>query len=51
MKRVLRDVMVGAMTGVAAVSASVLAAQPAMAQDAARTPQPARLSQMFLQEI
>ncbi len=40
MKRVLRDVMVGAMTGVAAVSASVLAAQPAIAQDAARPQQP-----------
>lgn len=32
MKRVLRDVMVGAVTGVAAVSASVLAAQPSLAQ-------------------
>ncbi|MDX2233779.1 MAG: outer membrane protein assembly factor BamA [Hyphomonadaceae bacterium] len=39
MKRVLRDVMVGAVTGVAAVSASVLAAQPAIAQDAAPAPQ------------
>lgn len=40
MKRVLRDVMVGAVTGVAAVSASVLAAQPAIAQDAVQPQQP-----------
>ena len=40
MKRVLRDVMVGAVTGVATVSASLLAAQPAFAQDAVRPPQP-----------
>jgi len=38
MKRVLRDVMVGAMTGVAAVGGGVLAAQPAIAQERPQTP-------------
>lgn len=47
MKRTLRDVMVGAMTGVAAVGAGVLLPQPAMGQEAPRpqaqpaTPPPA----------
>lgn len=38
MKRVLRDVMVGAVTGAAAVGASVLAAQPATAQERPQSP-------------
>lgn len=38
MKRVLRDVMVGAMTGAAAVGAGVFAAQPAIAQERPQAP-------------
>lgn len=51
MKRVLRDVMVGAVTGVAAVGASVLAAQPALAQDTAQPATPPATPQAAPQPV
>lgn len=58
MKRVLRDVMVGAVTGVAAVGASVLAAQPAIAQERPQSPPtatppaaPAQVQQIAIRRI